>query len=115
MNQRENWYIFFLHITDRVVCISGPNQSEYGSNWNWNMPQNTGQGGPHNGGASGPPNGSYAGKTRIPRSVVSGIGSSKCLESILRINATEKLKCSHSSEVVDQETRSKKCNIGQRT
>lgn len=35
---------------------TGPNQSGYGSNWNWNMPQNgpAAQGGPPAAGAPGP-------------------------------------------------------------
>ncbi|XP_054285563.1 heterogeneous nuclear ribonucleoprotein 27C isoform X4 [Macrosteles quadrilineatus] len=41
----------------------GPNQTGYGNNWNWNMPQNgpTAQGGPPAAGAPGPQSSSYAG------------------------------------------------------
>lgn len=47
---------FEIVFSAKIVSCAGPNQSGYGSNWNWNMPQNgpAAQGGPPATGAPGP-------------------------------------------------------------
>ncbi|KAG8329812.1 DAZ-associated protein 1 [Homalodisca vitripennis] len=50
-------------LIDGILRVNRPNQTGYGSNWNWNVPQNgpTAQGGPPAAGAPGPQSNSYAG------------------------------------------------------